>query len=371
MEIMRNPVEIFDELLAHPEINKRRYHPIPRSESQVFDAMRKFAENWVEVSQSHPRNYNLVPIHFDYIDDGGFNAFATIREKHGFIGVFRGAILLGHDLFHRMLAHPNVLPYIGDRSLESVNLQHSEGLYNDFVLLMERRKSEDRTPFTLMPRDVIRAKFAGDLLLSAMDFLVMHEIIHITHGHVGYIGESIGLSHIMEVSQMAAPAPAVFDPIVRQALEMDADCNSIAAILSMLRKFEKTDHVQREDMLYKFCFALAGIFHLWGWKIDHNSLDREAHPPVALRYLMCVDHADRYLKRREPELHPAFMPIANKAFHDSWRAIDLIGGDWSRAHAVASTIDDERSLGHLNRLSAKWAEIRPDVARFSFWQPLL
>src|SRR5215212_5964943 len=55
----------------------------------------------------------MPPIYFDFVDNWSFNACAIRGDGKYFIGVTRGAVATLGVLFDRMLADPQVLPFIG------------------------------------------------------------------------------------------------------------------------------------------------------------------------------------------------------------------------------------------------------------------
>src|SRR4051794_32254161 len=69
-----------------------------------------------------PEKFNPPgPIHIDYISNSALNAFAFQRGKHEFVGLFVGAVLYIYDVFMALLSHPEVLPEIGNPSLETTS----------------------------------------------------------------------------------------------------------------------------------------------------------------------------------------------------------------------------------------------------------
>jgi hypothetical protein len=143
----------------------------------------------------------LPPIHFDFIDNLGFNAKALRYDGRYFIGVYRGTVATLAVLFDRLLADPEILPFIGDAEAETSDLPLLPDIGIDFV------QSVDSVPTFPRPRDPARRAAAQKLAELALDFLTAHEFAHIANGHLDYMTKAQGISAIDETGGQLPRAP--------------------------------------------------------------------------------------------------------------------------------------------------------------------
>ncbi|MFJ5510893.1 hypothetical protein [Pectobacterium jejuense] len=143
---------------------------------------------------------------FGVINTAAIGGFACVgKEDIDFIGIHFGTISLVSAIFTRMLSNPNILPGVGDTSLET------NAGYTHFIPVQE-----DLTVFSpCRPVCRVRSAFSKHLTLTGLDFIFGHEITHITNGHLGVL------------NQTRHPDPKTrrptLSPIENQAIELDAD----------------------------------------------------------------------------------------------------------------------------------------------------
>lgn len=143
---------------------------------------------------------------FGIVNDAAIGGFACVgKEDIDFIGIHFGTISLVSSIFTRMLGNPNILPDVGDASLET-NAGQSH-----FIPFLEDLKTFP----PCRPVCKIRSAFSKHLSLTGLDFIFGHEITHITNGHLGVI------------NQTRHPDPEKRRPALsfleNQAIELDAD----------------------------------------------------------------------------------------------------------------------------------------------------
>ena len=143
---------------------------------------------------------------FGVVNTADIGGFACIgAEDIDFIGIHFGTISLVSAIFTRMLSNPNILPDVGDASLET----NAGG--TPFI-----PAQEDLTHFSpCRPACRVRSAFSKHLTITGLDFIFGHEITHITNGHLGVINKT------------RHPAPEKRRPMLssleNQAIELDAD----------------------------------------------------------------------------------------------------------------------------------------------------
>jgi hypothetical protein len=169
----------------------------------------------------------LPPLHFDFIDNWGFNAMAFRSGGRYFIGIHRGAVVTLNVLFDRMLADPAILPFIGDSSKERAD---------DLPLLpdlgLDAVRSFDSVPLFPRPRDPARRATAMKFSELALDFLTAHEFAHVANGHLDYMTENLGISAIDEIGEPSRGPEVRERMLANQTMEMDADATAVGLNLS-------------------------------------------------------------------------------------------------------------------------------------------
>lgn len=169
---------------------------------------------------------HLPPIYFDFFNASEFNAFAH-RHRHPrmyLIGVSRGAMGTLAVIFDRMLADPQILPFIGDPSVEDARLPLIPNLGGDYI------RSVESLPAFSAPRDPVRFNYARKLGELAFDFMVAHEFAHIANGHVDHHWATHGTGFIDELGvsvSSSATTSLAEAALIRQTEEMDADATAV------------------------------------------------------------------------------------------------------------------------------------------------
>jgi hypothetical protein len=143
---------------------------------------------------------------FGIVNTAKIGGFACVGEEDiDFIGIHFGTISLVSAIFTRMLSNPNILPDVGNTSLET------NAGYTHFI-----PAQEDLTHFSpCRPACRVRSAFSKHLTLTGLDFIFGHEITHITNGHLGIINQTRHPD-----SEKRRPA---LSSLENQAIELDAD----------------------------------------------------------------------------------------------------------------------------------------------------
>lgn len=177
----------------------------------VAGEMRDQLVNEVGASKCIPEIFSGVN------DDSAFNAFAApLPGGQYIIAVNYGALILVHDLVHRLFCLPEFFPWVGDPSRED-RTRRFHPTSDDAQNYMRTFISDPRSA---IPKDPLRRQAAVFLIPLAVMFLVAHEFRHIVGGHLGWLKTQCGQTSISEVLGMQRdPSAGLF----RQALEMDAD----------------------------------------------------------------------------------------------------------------------------------------------------
>lgn len=342
-----------------------RLSRIPIVNSEILKTQRKFAAKQISVLQTQIPKERTIDIHFDYVDSGAMQAVAEVRNFIGLIGVCTGAIFLPMDTICRMLAHPDVLPALGDRRKESVRIHHSEGMYSNFERLVEHRTfSAYIADPDGIPLDDTRREFASFASQLAQDFLVLHELAHVVLGHCEWLPTQ-GTPLILEVTSYESPSAA----IARQAIEMDADLFAVSITIDRLVKMQIPNEYMGfganvEQRLLCWCFGLYVFFRHWGIDVDQTQLLKLGHPPPVMRFVIALICAHETLKILGHGAANNFKPICRHAMESVEFAISKIGGT-AMTREKADALADPAIDDHHRVLRAKLLSLMPDLQRYS------
>jgi hypothetical protein len=224
------------------------------------------------------------PLEFNLIRSGSFNAFAATRKEADFIGMNIGVCLILNNLFLRMMAHPGVLPKVGNSSSEMAPAV-SNGVPLDVGI--------NKPPFfgveRVVPNDPVRADYALKLAFIARIFIIEHELCHIFNGHVDWLNDRHRSNALGEVGASLIPNLSYLD---LQTLEMDADCYGSSHTLLSIFRSDPAKVLSNPFMstysaaLYAVAFALYSVFRLFHNRPlapDIELVGGGDHPPAVLR----------------------------------------------------------------------------------------
>jgi hypothetical protein len=296
----------------------------------------------------------------------------------GFIAVYAGAVKLIYDVFYRMLAHPHILPNLGDSSAESIRQPFcAEGIYNNYQQLLNSRKPHEKRMESVLPIDPRRMAYAERLAQSAVDFFIFHELSHVTYGHCEYLNTQ-GLSLLMEIGR----GRKKIDPITSQALEFHAD--SSAAFETWKHCFESPTSDERigrakleqnnrivipeELSMFDWVFTIFVMFWIMGQQTDPVSLSTEPHPPPSVRVLAAMASARGWFNKTvTKDRQERFDTVRVESFQAACDALNTLAAgrfiphldEYLRVHASGAVIE------HYRKISRRMQSIIEDVKKFA------
>jgi hypothetical protein len=231
----------------------------------------------------------LPHIHFDFVFNGSFNAYAFKKGGRYFIGFNTGTRYLLFLIFFRMLSDSRLFDFIGNAAGERSDLPALTG----YTPHGERMYQAGITP--VRPQTQERWQYACHLFRCAILFLVGHEIAHISRGHVDYLLSKTGRGFIMEIGGDQGAGDGLIE---RQTLEADADRRStLSAMVSakdvhLSTAFDGSFADTRRSvdaLLFDWSFAMNTIFRLFGDKrFNPDDFARTHYPPLPLRRFMAT-----------------------------------------------------------------------------------
>jgi hypothetical protein len=336
----------------------------------------------------------LPPVHFNFIEHPGLNAFAFKYKNKYFITISGMAQQILFVTFLRLMAEPTFLPHIGDVSKEIHGLPKYKGLQAGETLVVP-----DNTP--IEPQDPQRKRYAQMLGNAALYYLFFHELTHIRNGHVDWVRARRGLSFISEEASFmtAVPAGTTTSPLTDmelQAIEMDADSIALNHLIglvletAMTKGFEKNwgqiavpsnsitlpdsywGNAPWRDAVLMILVAICTVTHYWGWfPKDHNkwtSLHKGDHPENWLRATMAGATLLEIIRKHETkEGLNGFTNLTTEALSATISGfISISDIKISKESAKALLDAQKQSNDHVAKILSTWKQIRPEILPYAF-----
>lgn len=144
-----------------------------------------------------------------------FQAFTFKKEGLYFVAISIGTIRLLKNFFNYLYSQPSFLDgdFGGEMENENINI-----LNNNFKKLIDNFGVYD---FEIEPISAIRKSFSYQTFLKAINYLLIHEFAHISHGHLDYNVQTDANFMMFEEDVIKNNRMDI-----RKALEYDADCSS-------------------------------------------------------------------------------------------------------------------------------------------------
>lgn len=190
----------------------------------VHDALVVFRRVIASTANAASPIYVAHTVHVDLVANPTINAVAFEAHGHEFIGVHTGSLLFLYDAFLSLFSSPSFMPEIGAAKAErTTNIDLTAWLQRENVAHI----------FELAPVDPARVTAAQFLTINAYNFLLAHEVGHITKGHLKYLAEAHGI--VEYAAHAHAESPSTVGTPLRHMLEIGADENAAHGSLHMFR----------------------------------------------------------------------------------------------------------------------------------------
>jgi hypothetical protein len=307
-----------------------------------------------------------LTVHFDWVDNWTVNAGACLRDGVYLLGIHIGVPFLFDQLFSRMLADSRTLGHVGTQSVESDDLE----TFEDFTL--DAGEAIRRHPKIHRPKDTVRAEYAARATMLVMDFLVLHELTHILHGHTDFDVFFGGLSLRLE-SRRAMASKAGF--LTDLTLEWDADsgvvCDVMRAMKAWLPYPTNADSgawtkffLDFQNALFEWSFAVCTFFRLCGDDtFTPEDCLAEDHPPTRWRQASAVLLAREWIERFwDAGLGPVVMHALTGGAAEAERVYSLVCGEPACMDGLMQAFGEP---GHrlLEMLHDHWTKELRDILR--------
>jgi len=245
----------------------------------------EFLDRCTKLVDKHLLRYVDPPkFHLAFLRSTELSAIVGKSGEDYYIGLNFGSILVMSNLFGRVLCSPNILPYIGEISLEENQKIKNPYIFGLEALLDNSHNYPDQRSY---PIGIERQDWASTLVFYCIQFITLHELGHIMRGHLSY-----------KLSKNEIPiqilAPGLLQGLVSQGMELDADYyatfHGTREVISLL-KSETMKHkgrqivkVEAEEMLKLWIFAIHSMNSLYDLvPIQATTLENKSHPPFGMR----------------------------------------------------------------------------------------
>jgi hypothetical protein len=222
------------------------------------------------------------------LHEPALNARAVRSSEGGYlIEVNLGATFLAEDTFFRLLSNRRVWPDVGEFSLEG-----EEPTLTDYCA-----NAQDLFSFGTVgdaysrpaPRCEIRCTYAAWLNALCWDYLVLHELGHVLHGHFSYMVKGAAAFTFEEPSVQERPLSQRPD-LTRQALELDADTFALEWVLNTRIRGAPNERLGRPPDAPRAFVALDVVRAIYtmqalfcGSQDEQNHRIGGTHPPPRVR----------------------------------------------------------------------------------------
>jgi hypothetical protein len=206
------------------------------------------------------------------------NAFASKNDYRYYIIICTGLFRIVRTVCHSLLACSDAFPHVGRPNLDTEqlsNLKLSSKVVSPVPLHAPVQSNCER-----------RRSYAQLMTILAMDFVILHEFVHICHGHLELLHKMALSDFIFEVSPRGSNRQ--LSELDMLTLEFDADsiAVNIGCIKIMGRDFELVSSLVatpagHQDRAYIYHAAMQVLFEIFG--CASRAVNDPYHPPPIYR----------------------------------------------------------------------------------------
>lgn len=194
------------------------------------DGLRPYYTQYLEVfralSESSPNARN---IYVDFIDNDEFNAIASGRGRDEFVGIFLGTVLRTQIYINAFMSDPDVFTDIGILRTET-RIPATVEMIRSGIVGFDAKSNRAPAP-AQRPKDETRIVVANHMNMIACMFILIHELAHLTRGHLLYLRDELQMT---DLNELPAVPISEHESHVRRLLEVDADRCAIQTGLARL-----------------------------------------------------------------------------------------------------------------------------------------
>ena len=349
---MATSEEIFDEYT-------KRYGGIYKGENEHIRRIKSDFEEKVYLYKDSNPNYNIPSVYLGFINYDKFHALAFKQEDKYFIGISIGTIRSLENFFNFLFAQPYFLKDFGNAEVE---LEQKINLVPQTTKFIDYFNSYD---FEITPKSGVRKHLAYQTFYKAINYLIMHEFAHITHGHLDYNVQTDQNFMLFEEDIIKSSKTNI-----RKALEYDADSSATTLCILPHPFFGASDHnttieIRQLNIAAYFLFKLPSLID---YKIEDFPF--KTYPSPDQRLANHLSLVATYLLEKETQLIFDVNPM-----------IDFSGDIYLECLTASSKMFnydllEDKSLyffsqqgyGYLREIHKSWNQIRDDLQGYAYVQ---
>jgi hypothetical protein len=209
----------------------------------------------------------------------------------------------------------------------------------------------------------------SELLMQLVwKFIAIHELVHIVHGHVDYLGDRHGASYIIEdPTQNGSPQMS----LERQAMELWADSKAVTVTLVNLllggsHPLVASFTTSPEHRLYWWTFAMFTLFRIFGLQIDPATVAEGNHPPTAMRFQLVMLAAEIDVRQAVPTPANEFWAIVHEAQRDADISLRFLGARQLTVADINGIHDDRSRKHHESLVDCMDMQLRPILQKYAY-----
>lgn len=360
-------------LIAKGGVLDLRIQPSPFRE--LLTSHKEKVEKYIISARKHKENLKEVPpIYFEHIHNPNLNAFAAIGLKDEYlVGINTGTLIILYDLFHRILSYNNLLTQIGNPNKELYKEPTLRNYYLDANLMIVCGDLDYTDLKFLSPKDETRNLYADLLYEIAIDFLIAHEVNHISNGHLFYFKTKYSKRALSENSDNLSEA----EISIKQVFEMDADTVSGSIIISnQIKRHLKTQttpemflqfYTNIKDVSFNYLYSILTLFRIMAESPFYGNLPINSyeHPFPRVRANYMISNFFGYVNKYFPEFSKQ-VPIdyLTEIFLEVERTYITITGNKPDITKIQKELKE--GVKFSNELLDKWQLIKPEMNPYSY-----
>lgn len=289
--------------------------PLPKNLSPMMTTIMRLYQERLQFDLEQIKTNNpamIEGIYVDTVDEMQFNAVAYADDSFEFVGINAGVAVILPLIANWLLCQPEAFKKIGDSSQEIKPAQFDGNIirYSGKASTMP----DSLWPKHIgLPKDPARKHFVTYLITVAWDFLLFHELAHITRCHLPYMS---GLSETPSCSwlEMGNSGMTKEEYQIRCALEIDADgvAGRILAGAPRLNGLDKAREIA-------FGKGNKGVSK-WNWE---ESFKTWLYPIGFLFQIMAIiDYSDEITAPHRTHPHPDIrMQVLLNSIYPQWEKV--------------------------------------------------
>ena len=294
----------------------------------------------------------------DYINNWSINALACLENELYMIGIFSGAPWSLFNVSFAMLSHPDIYPELGgtDELIRFDSISSDLSNNGELVFVFRAGRSDYSHPY--IPSGSKRGTVAGEISAYAISFIIFHELAHIVKGHLSFIESATGVCEIIEI---AGGQSDCLNPIVRQAIEVDADQWAAEQVLKHFVFGEHSLFSSDESRIKAIVFSLGLVLLVFGRRtLDLGDYTRSNHPHPNIRYLWTMGYLTQPLLKITSQNKATILQIISETTNEL-NTIASILGEGKIAFIPALRAGSKRTIQIMNSLGEQLKKLDPKL----------